>query len=355
MTIINRALDKAYKRHSEAESGTRPESRPPAVRGWASKLRDPLRPIQPPDRIAATLSTVAQGLVPATALPVGTHPPTSSAATAIPHETTARIDSPHAPAKAPAILEIRPEAFLSLHSQTVESQAEESAQTATVPIATAWAWPPIVDKLLNCPAGSELRNFAARLNQFALSRSLGCLAFSGPGRGAGRTSLLLALAHALAEKHAARVAIVDADFQNPQAAQMLSLRPKVGLWEAASRRETVATTVMTLVPGKLAIVPLVAPVASAAIDSEKIATLTSFLQAVRSEYDLLLVDAGPWESLVPPLIFENYTIDAMICVSRHGAAADERLDDDAYRQPGVDWLGIIETFTPVAQMQARSA
>src|SRR5579872_2770053 len=104
MTTINRALDKAYKRHSEGETGTRPESRPAAVRGWASKLREPLRPIQPPDRTEALLPTAAKGPVTDAPQSAGVHQPPSSGPISTHHETTVRIDSPHVAAKAPAIL-----------------------------------------------------------------------------------------------------------------------------------------------------------------------------------------------------------------------------------------------------------
>ncbi len=361
MTIINRALDKAYRRHSEAEPGARTDSRAPAVRGWASKLRDPLRPIQPPAGSVANPTPAEQDM--ATVEPEAPAASPSSepqltasplAAVSIPIGTKTRLDSPHAPAPAtaPALLEIQPAAFLPAQTLIAERPADEEPR---IEAATAWAWPPIVDKLLDCPAGAELRKFAARLNQLALGRNLGCLAFSGPGRGAGRTSLLLALAHVLAEKHAARVAVIDADFQNPQVAQMLSVHPKSGLWDAASQAGPVVSAVTTLIPEKLTLVPLVEPVVAEAIDSEKIERLQAFLQAVRSEHDLILVDAGPWEAIVPPLLFESGTIDAFLCVSRHDAAMEERLDDDAYRQPGVDWLGMIETFTPAAHLQARCA
>jgi Mrp family chromosome partitioning ATPase len=214
-------------------------------------------------------------------------------------------------------------------------------------IVARWSWPPVVQKLLDCTAGAELRKLAASLKHLAATRRLGCLALSGIGRSTGRTSLVLTLAHILTETQPCRVAVVDADFGHPQAAELLSLRPQKGLWEAACD-DTVESVVTPLMPGKLAILPLVERVAPEAIDRRKITAMQNLLRSLRREYDLVLVDAGPWESLVPPLVFESRAIDAFLCVSRCDSA-DERLDDEQYRQPGIEWLGVIETFTPARQ------
>ena len=225
-----------------------------------------------------------------------------------------------------------------------------TSETSREELPGLWAWPPIVQKLLSCPAGAEINRLAGRLKQLALERGLGCLAVSGPCRAAGRTSLVLTLAKALTESCSARVAIVDADFEHPDVARMLAARPRSGLWNAACERGSGPSPVTTLIPGKLAIVPLLARVSPAAIDRQKIAALQTFLQKLRRAYDLVLVDAGPWESLIPQLVFENRAIDAFICVSRYNVA-DEQLDAAAYRQPGIEWLGMIETFAPASQLE----
>jgi Mrp family chromosome partitioning ATPase len=113
----------------------------------------------------------------------------------------------------------------------------------------------------------------------------------------------------------------------------------------ACENHTAPSPLATLVPGKLSLVPLVARVSPEAIDRRKIAAMQTYLRRMRRGYDLVLIDAGPWESLIPPLVFENLTVDAFICVSRHNDA-EEPLDDASYRQPGVEWLGTIETFCP---------
>ncbi len=226
------------------------------------------------------------------------------------------------------------------------------ASPAQIALAAAprWSWPPIVGKLLDSSAGTELRRLSASLKHLAATRRLGCLALSGPGRSTGRTSLVLALAHLLVETQSARVAIVDADFGHPEAADLLSFRPRRGLWDAACEREKPAAVVASLIADKLSIVPLVEPVVPDAIDRKKIAAVQSFLRSLRRENDLVLVDAGPWEALIPPLVFESRAVDALLCVARHDGGR-ERLDDDDYRHPGTEWLGMIETFVPAEELK----
>lgn len=352
MTIINRALHKAYKRRSDAQPAVALQQRAATATGWASNLREPVRPIPMPERAAAapgTVTTVPEGSL---ALPVAPARRKPEGPVVVPASTTVRVDSPHAPSKGPLLVDTRSAAPQPTESRLAETTDRSRGKVAE-PAIGPWAWPPVVQKLLNCPAGAEIRQLAGRLMQLASERSLGCLALSGPGRAAGRTSLVLTLARALTESCSARVAIVDADFGHPDVARMISVRPRSGLWNAACEKGLGSSPVMTLIPGKLALVPLVARVSPEAIDRRKIAALQTFLQVLRRGYDLVLVDAGPWESLIPPLVFENRTIDGFICVSRYNDD-DEQLDDATYRQPGIEWLGTIETFTPASQLELQT-
>jgi Mrp family chromosome partitioning ATPase len=382
MTIIHRALTKAYNRRPGADHEKAREQRPASAGGWASTLRQPLRPIPSPDRTGAqpaapppmpmeTPAPVVPVEAPATATvrldpgyDVVKPPATAAAPPAIEPQTaplsngekifplpfealagaTVRIDRGHVDAKPQAMVEAQP----------LKPAPVVDAARVAIDAAPRWSWPPIVTRLLDCSAGAELRRLSASLKHLAATRRLGCLAMSGPGRSTGRTSLVLTLAHLLAESQSARVAIVDADFGHPQTADLLSLRPRQGLWDAACESEKPAAVVTSLIPEKLSIVPLVEPVAPEALDRKKLAAMQSFLRSLRRENDLVLVDAGPWEALVPPLVFESRAVDALLCVARHDSGA-ERLDDDHYRLPGTEWLGLIETFVPARELKKVGA
>ena len=366
MTIINRALHKAYKRRSDAETAPGLEPRSQSVTGWASKVRDPIRPIPAPDQtislpatnavppevpLAPAVTEVLTGIGPV----ITPAPAVGPASRVLLDGMTVRFDAGHSRAKPQPAMEV-PAAKAKVAGAGKIDEGGKSAGAATgsekgasdavaAQITPRWSWPPIVGKLLDCPAGAELRKLAGSLKQLAGTRNLACVALSGPGRSTGRTSLVLTLAHILAETQFCRVAIVDADFGHPDAAQVLSLRPRQGLWEAASQNAGGAAAATVLIPGKLVIVPLVERIATESIDRKKIASVQTFLRSLRREYDLVLVDAGPWEALVPPLVFESRAVDAVLCVARCGWC-DERLDDDHFRQPGIEWLGMIETFAP---------
>ncbi len=356
MTIINRALHKAYQHRAGAQSVESPEQREEAVGGWTSKLREPIRSDATSEKSAAVAESVAKA--PADARPA------ARPVSADDHETEfrrmtdgpivapagvmVRVDAPHHPAKEPLPGEAQPAAA---PAASAPAAAEDLARAQAVEF---WAWPPIVQKLLSCPAAAEISRLAGRLSGLAVERGLGCLALSGAGRVVGRTSLVLALAKSLTETCSARVAIVDTDFEHPDLARSLSLRPRSGLWDVACERKSSSSPWTTLVPGKLAIVPLVARVSHDAVDRRKISVLHNFIRSLRRGYDLVLVDAGPWESLVPPLVFEGGVIDAFIGVSRSGDG-DEQLDDELYGQPGIEWLGTIETFSPAPQLELQIA
>ena len=356
MTILNRALDKAYRRQraavpADAVAGlpTEPQGLTeglPKASGWASQLRDPVRPLaSAAPRASAPSATIAgtveKALMPARARGRGVSSPTalpvSAPAPAV--ELTGakvRLDAPHRPSKVDGPSTIAPPA---------KAQATVKSEPPAASVIDGWTWPPIVEKLLASRARAEIAKLAANLKNLAIERGLGCIALTGPGRGAGRTTLVLTLARLLSDLPATRVTVIDADFGHPDASGFLAAPAVAGLWEAACGDGKSTAAVRRIVPGRLALVPLTNPVATAAIDRDKIRSLHSFLRALRRENEIVLIDAGPWESLIPPLIFESHAVDACICVCRADIPPDEKLDEEALRQPGVEFLGTIETFT----------
>ncbi|HEY2252791.1 MAG TPA: hypothetical protein VGH74_17080 [Planctomycetaceae bacterium] len=202
-----------------------------------------------------------------------------------------------------------------------------------------------MQSLLTCTAAAELCDLAVQLRSLAADNDLRCVAFSGPGRKAGRTSLVLTLASVLIADKATRVAIVDADFGHPHAAELISLNPAEGLDDLISNPATDHQTVTTLIDGRLSIVPLVKPIAAEAIDHRSIGTLQTFLRSLRREYDLVLIDAGPWETAQMPPVLECRAVDAVVCICQAKSSRDESADAANFRQPGVEWLGVVETFS----------
>jgi len=320
MTIINRALHKAYKRRAESEPAPELE-RPGSVSGWASKLREP---VKPPVRSSSAPSGPAPSVLPPR----------------VAEQTTSEIPTAEVPGSEIKVSEI-----------TISENAVPEEKVAEVPVSQErrpdvteqWSWPPIVQRLLTCPAVPEILDLAAQLRSVATSRDLRCVAFSGPGRGVGRTSLVLTLASVLIADKSTRVAIVDADFNHPDAAQLLSLHPAAGL-EQAILNPAADGVLTTLVAGRLAVVPLVKPVKVDAIDHRRLGALQTFLRSLRREYNVVLIDAGPWEPAHGPLLLECRAVDALVSVRRADSSRKGPADEGHLRQPGVEWLGVVETF-----------
>src|SRR4029079_15000932 len=103
-----------------------------------------------------------------------------------------------------------------------------------------WAWPAISNNLLGSEAGPGIRGLASLLCEMLAERRQRSLAFTGPGRGAGRSALLLTMARVLSEERSLRVLVIDLDFGNPQLAQLPGIAPQHDLWQAACRNTAAA-------------------------------------------------------------------------------------------------------------------
>src|SRR5438552_858063 len=100
MTIINRALHKAYKRRSDADPAAAIEPRLPPERGWAATLRPPIRPTQPADRIIAVPDSISIDPVEPNALNAAQLPVRRivNSARGAPARSSVRIDTGHSAA-----------------------------------------------------------------------------------------------------------------------------------------------------------------------------------------------------------------------------------------------------------------
>jgi Mrp family chromosome partitioning ATPase len=209
-----------------------------------------------------------------------------------------------------------------------------------------WAWPAICDRLLKSSAGPGIRGLSSLLCEMLAERRKRSLAFTGPGRGAGRTALLLTVARLLSEERALRVLVIDLDFGNPQIATLLGIVPEQDLWQAACRNVAAAVPLVTLVPDRLSLAPLRDRVSMTEVTADRAAALRALMQRWRNEFDLVLVDGGPWELFGSLVIRETSTVEACVCVSHAGRNAPGANDGERYRQAGMDFLGFIETFAP---------
>ncbi|MBS0262591.1 MAG: hypothetical protein JSS02_11620 [Planctomycetes bacterium] len=351
MTVINRALLKAYERQTGDASAL--EQHPSAVvRGWAKSLRDPLRPATAPTAVGTEVpapvapaaaaqegsaaevvddaTTATSEITPATPQLAVTPAPVDGDLYERANGARLRFDSPHVPETS-----VR----LDLAEPTTESApaAFPSPTDEDPPI----AWPAVADLLLKSSGAEDIRQLVDCLFELTQSSGLRCVAFSGRGHQAGRTSLIVTLARALVTSRSVRVAIVDAHFAEPGVAQALSVRTECGLEAVLRDGEFDPRSAIWDLNDQVSIVPLCEAVPA---DHKAAVRLQSLLRMLEHEFDLVLVDAGPWDQGQPPPALECRAIDAFVSVARAQAAEATHVTAADVEHQGIHWLGQIDTF-----------
>lgn len=215
---------------------------------------------------------------------------------------------------------------------------------SAAPRATA-VWPRITDLLLEA-AGSGFRKLAQRLRRGALERNLCSLVFTGAGRQAGRTSLILTLARALQQEFPQeRLLVLDADFQKPGVAAACGLTVTRGLWETL-QCDLAWPKVLHAGPEEtVSLLPLSGPVSFPELETVGTDGLLPLLSDLREHYPLILIDAGPWTPF-RSMLWNLNGCDALVHV-QHSTAQPEgilRMERAQCRDQGLDFLGIVETF-----------
>jgi Mrp family chromosome partitioning ATPase len=328
MTLIDRALTKAYSQRSTAtDTAEEPPRSVPPKRGWVAKLRPPARETGSLRQPLETLQPEAASLLPAAPAHPATEqdlPPVRSAEPAA--RPIVRVDAKHAyPAREFAI---------------------------APPPAAGWAWPPICEQLLSSVAGPGIRGLASLLREMLAERGQRSLALTGPGRGAGRTSLALTIAGLLSSDPALRLLLVDLDFAGPSLGPMLGLEPPVDLWQVARGEVSAASALLTLVSGQMSALTLRDRVRLAEVTPERAAVIRDLLRRLRNEFDLVLIDLGPWEPETSPVIAADSAIETCVSVHRPTESGVPADFCECYRQAGIDVLGIVETFgRPLSQSE----
>lgn len=320
MTLIDRALTKAYSQRSAvADTVEEPPRSVPPKRGWVAKLRPPVQETGPLRHPLASAQSRGAALLPAAPSQPAANQDAAPAQTAEPAAgPIVRIDATHGyPAREFAI---------------------------APPPAAGWSWPPICGQLLNSVAGPGIRGLASLLREMLAERGQRSLALTGPGRGAGRTSLALTIAGLLSSDPALRLLLVDLDFAGPCLGPMLGLEPPVDLWQVARGDVSAASALLTLVSGQMSALALRDRVRLAEVTPERAAVIRDLLRRLRNEFDLVLIDLGPWEPETSPLIAADSAIETCVSVQRPTESGVPADFCERYRQAGIDVLGIVETF-----------
>ena len=209
-----------------------------------------------------------------------------------------------------------------------------------------FAWPVLVRNLIS----SSLSEFTALGTELASRAGEGrkTLLVSSSRRGEGRSTLILALAHVAAAK-GLRVALVDADFQHPQLAELLNVVPQVGWEDVLSGAQPLAEALVESVEEQITLLPLAEPI-------EELSTLAGgragvSLSELRENFDLVLVDAGPLDTdgaaidLAGALV--GARIDDALVVRETGRTSDDQVQAAGRRlaAAGIGRWEVVENFT----------
>ncbi len=168
-------------------------------------------------------------------------------------------------------------------------------------------------------------------------------------RAEGRTTLAICVARYLAQR-GVPVALVDADFQNPQLARRLGVLPQIG-WESVLAGSAPLTDAMIHATGAgVTLLPLL----SACIDPAHVsqnARWSDTISQLRQHYTLVLIDGGPLgEGELDHGLIEHHglaDLDAALLLRdvRNTPLAELAATERRLSEAGLPYGAVAETFT----------
>jgi Mrp family chromosome partitioning ATPase len=168
--------------------------------------------------------------------------------------------------------------------------AEEEAEKTFSPDweVDHFAWPAICERLLEAEA-TYFRHVGERLLE-ATAKYPHVLMIAGCRRGEGRTTLALCLARCAAQA-GVKVALLDADFKNPQLGPRLGMEIPCGWSEVLRGKAPLNEAAVASVADQLTLFPLTDTEPGDVEPGE--AGLISLVQEISAHYPLVVVDVGP--------------------------------------------------------------
>jgi len=212
-----------------------------------------------------------------------------------------------------------------------------------------------VEKLIWSEAAQDLSQHAEDALQGAgvylrgaCREGLRVLAVTSGSRCEGRTTIALCLARAVAAS-GIRVAILDADLENPDLANHIGLEAACGWEEVIHGRLPLEEVAIHSLADRVTVIPLTAAIADQPIELED-QRVTALVRGAAELFDLVIIDMGPIGTTNRKL-FESGThcpIDAAIIIRdlRASPAEPTFTIGARLRSSGVKSVGIVENFAP---------
>ena len=224
---------------------------------------------------------------------------------------------------------------------------------SSVPPAPHFATPPIPEyAVLDWPStvlslerehGDRFETLADHLLEVRDREAMKVLLFTSCHRAEGRTTLVLALARALARRPG-RTLLVDGDLSGPMLARQLNLRPLVGLDDIVIDRRPLADALIEAPDDHLTLLPLRAPVSR---PREFIASpeWSCVMAKLRREFEFVLIDGSPLFAGLNAAVLHRSVDGAILVLNR--ALTRERSTlraKEVLEAAGIPLLGLAETF-----------
>ncbi len=203
-------------------------------------------------------------------------------------------------------------------------------------------WPAVVLGLER-EWGDRFDQLAGRLIEGRRRQNIRAILFTSCHRAEGRTTLVLALARALA-RHPCRTVLVDADLTGPMIARLLGLRPELGLDDVVEGGHALADALIDAPDDHLAVLPIRSAVARPR-DFLVAPAWTCTLARLRREFDLILLDGGPLFTGLSAAVLHR-SVDAAVLVYHRGLTGERAIlrAREVLEAGGVPLLGLAETF-----------
>jgi Mrp family chromosome partitioning ATPase len=213
----------------------------------------------------------------------------------------------------------------------------------------AFAWPELTDRLLR----RESVRFARLAGKLATAAREGrnVVAVTSPARQQGRSTLSLCLARRLAAD-GQRVALVDADFDNPQLAQRLRLNPTCGWQDAIGTDLSLEEAAVMSLRDAVTLFPLRVSGVQRVDDAIDVSDMADVIDRLSRSFDLVILDMEPVEPLdeAPPQSATLHPAVTGLLVynaqSSRGQLAETVLQ---LRAVGIEAIGAVENQATISE------
>lgn len=217
------------------------------------------------------------------------------------------------------------------------------------PLQPAWEvdrfqWPEHCKQLLS-PQNQYLADVGQRLS-VAARDGLNILAVTSTRRGEGRTTLALCLAKAAAAA-GVKVALVDADLENPQLVNELGVEAATGWHDVVLNKQPLSEAAIVSLEDRFTFFPWLE---NSDLKSLNDPAVTRVLRAIAAEHTLVILDLGPVPGRETQLFEDGEAcpIDAAILVRdvRWTSALEAQRVASQLMAAGTGSVGIAENFGP---------